>query len=201
MNILIWIILISVGLWVLSAVLVGVGLFFKKDLGDRAFSDGTVVRNYELPDWLWWSQNPEDNLTGDKRGWYWNIYMEGRPDWWKMWVWSAWRNPLNYWKRIKTGCDIREHRVVKICGDDYVRDDFENTGFQILLAVPTAMHSKWYHYKPALYWVRRWGSSNRGIVVQLGWKIKLSHNGATYVDPLDYFKGWTLEPQPFKDIS
>lgn len=67
--------------------LVGIGLFFKKDLGYKTFKDGTVIQNYELPDWLKWLQNPEDNLTGDKRGWYWNIYMAGRPAWWKMLIW------------------------------------------------------------------------------------------------------------------
>jgi len=34
--------------------LVGIGLFFKKDLGYKTFKDGTVIQNYELPDWLRW---------------------------------------------------------------------------------------------------------------------------------------------------
>lgn len=42
--------------------LVGIGLFFKKDLGYKTFKDGTVIQNYELPDWL------------NKRGWYWKLY-------------------------------------------------------------------------------------------------------------------------------
>jgi len=178
--------------------LVGIGLFFKKDLGYKTFKDGTVIQNYELPDWLKWLQNPEDNLTGDKRGWYWNIYMAGRPAWWKMLIWSAWRNPWNWLKRIGTGCDVRTHTITKLCGANYVRDDFDNTGFQILLAKPEKGITK-----PAVYWVRRWGQSNRAIVVQLGWKIKLEHNGVIYSeeDKYDYYKGWTIEIQTAKDIS
>lgn len=180
---------------VTPALLVAIGLFFKKDLGLRVFTDGTPVNNYELPNWLKWMQNPEDNLTGDKRGWYWNIKMAGKSDWFKMWWWSGVRNTYNYFKRITIGCDVRKHVITKVCGQDYVRDDFNSTGFQILIARGEGLP------KPALYWVRRWGKTNRAIVVQLGWKIKLSHNGVIYEDDLDYYKGMTAEPNPFKDIS
>ena len=55
--------------------------------------------------------------------------------------------------------------------------------------------------KPMLYWVRSWGKSNRAIVWQFGWKIKLAHNDATYDNEWDYFKGLTFEPQVYKDIA
>lgn len=38
-------------------------------------------------------------------------------------------------------------------------------------------------------------------VVQLGAKIKLSHNGVQYADPVDYWKGVTFEINPAKDVS
>jgi hypothetical protein len=94
---------IPVTVFALSFTLVGIGLLFKVPLGKRTFKDGTEVDNYELPHWLKWLQNHEDGLTGDKRGWYWNIYMAGRPAWWKMLIWSAWRNPFNYLKRVVLG--------------------------------------------------------------------------------------------------
>lgn len=185
------------GFFVLSFLLVGIGLCFKKDLGVRTFTDGYTVQNYELPDWLKWLQNPEDNLTGDKRGWYWTVYMDGKPAWFKMLWWSAWRNPFNYLKRVVIGIDIRQFSFHKLCGADEVRDDFYQTGFQILYAKP--LMGGW--PRPMLYWVRRWGYSNRAIVVQLGWKIKLSHAGATYSYKWDYFKGLTFEVQPAKKID
>jgi len=178
-------------------ILVGFGLFFKHRLGIREFEDGTIIQNYELPDWLKWLQNPEDNLTGDKRGWYWNIYMAGKPDWFKMLWWSAWRNPFNYLKRVVIGVDIRDYTFHKLCGQDYVRDDLRSTGFQILYAKPKGGGFP----RPMLYWVRTWGSSSRAIVWQFGWKIKLEHNSATYKNEWDHFKGLTFEPQVFKNIS
>jgi hypothetical protein len=183
---------------VISFALVGVGLFFKVDKGERVFKDGTSTTQYDLPQWLLWSTNPEDGLTGDHRGWYWNVYMKGRPDWWKMLVWSAWRNPFNYLKRFIWGIDIRNYLFSKVVGQDYVRDDFDNTGFQILKATPT---SKKGFNKYLLYWVYRYGKSDRALVIQLGWKIKLDHNHAVEADEWDYWKGLTFEINPYKGIS
>ena len=156
------------------------------------------VMNYDLPDWLKWFQNPEDGLIGDIRGWYWNTYFpEWVPSWVKMWYWSGVRNTYNYFKRVVIGVDIRKHTFHKLVGVDYVRDDFNSEGFQILYAKPK---NGWFP-RPMLYWVRRWGNSNRAICFQFGWKIKLSHNNETYDYEWDYYKGFTIEPNPFKDIS
>lgn len=174
-------------------VLVGIGLPFKVDKGVRYFDDGTSTQHYDLPRWLLWLTNKKDGLTGDRRGWYWNEYMAGLPAWFKMLIWSGWRNPWNYLKRHIIGINVRDYSISKVIGDGYVRDDFNSTGFQILKATHKITGSNRF----ALYWVRRWDKSNRAIVVQLGWKIKLSHN---LVD-VDKFVGFTFEPNPFKDIS
>lgn len=201
MTTLLYLLAIPLGLAVLSSlisiILVGIGLLFKVDKGLRHFSDGTTIRQYELPDWLKWFQNPVDHLTGDKRGWYWNEHMKGKPAWFKMWWWSGVRNPLNYFKLRIMGIDVREHVIIKMCGQDFVRDDFDNAGFQILLAKPDNEGMD----KPSLYWVMRWFDSNRAIVMQLGWKIKLSHNEIQEENENKYWKGWTFEVNPFKDIS
>lgn len=182
---------------IISFIIVGTGLFFKVKQGERKFKDGTRTTQYDLPQWLLWSTNPEDGLTGDSRGWYWNIYMKGRPDWWKMLIWSAWRNPFNYFKRFILGINIKNYTFTKLYGDDYVRDDFDSTGFQILKATRMGGGSSRY----SLYWVKQYGSTDRAMVIQLGWKIKLSHNGAVYKDEVDYYKGFTFEINPYKDIS
>jgi hypothetical protein len=182
---------------IIPTLAVGLGLLFKVDKGLRHFSDGTTIQHYDLPSWLKWFSNPIDGLTGDRRGWYWNIYMEGKPAWLKMFWWSAFRNQYNYLKRYVIGIDMREYVVTKIAGQDVVRDSFEGTGFHILKATPD--DGGWNKY--TLYWVMRWFKSNRAIVVQLGWKIKLSHNGMHQEDESKYWKGFTIEPNPFKDIS
>ena len=156
------------------------------------------VYQLQLPNWLKWFSNPEDGLTGDVRGWYVNEYFPAWvPMWFKMWWWSGVRNPYNYLKRITFGVDIRKFTFHKLIGDDYVRDDFDNTGFQILYAKPK---NGWFP-RPMLYWVRRWGKTDRGIVVQIGWKIKLDHNTDVEAVEWDNFKGCTFEPNPYKDIS
>ena len=165
-------------------------------------------RHIDLPDWLLWFQNEEDGLTGDSRGWYWNSYFPAWvPGWIKMWWWSGVRNPANYLKRNILGVDVRNAAIFKYAGQDYVRDDFDNTGFQVLFAdqfkpdnlqpdLRKLTKTAW-----ALYWVRRWGKSKRAVVVQIGAKVKLSHNGAVYEDERDYWKGITAEINPFKSID
>ena len=153
----------------------------------------------DLPEWLKWYQNAEDGLMGDDRGWYWNEYCKSWwPTWFRMWWWSGIRNPANYLKRNILGVDVREYVITKVAGDDYVRDDLDSTGCQILKA--EHVHSDKVKY--ALYWVWLWPfSSTRAIVVQLGPKVKLEHNGVMYADEWDYLKGVTFEVNPVKDIS
>ena len=145
---------------------------------------------------FWYWDNDNDGSLGDKRGW-WNEntpFGDARSFLSQYW-WLAVRNPANNFKRYVIGIDMRIHPVVKVKGQDYVRDDLENTGFQILRAIGPRVS----HYM--LYWVRRWGNSNRAIVVQIGHKIKLSHNTAKYDKGYKNWKGFTCEINPFKDIS
>jgi len=193
---------IILGIILLPMVAVAIGLPFKKPVKYIEFTQykepAEGVYQYRLPDWLKWFSNPEDFLSGDSRGWYWNTYFPTWvPSWFKMWWWSGVRNPYNYLKRIVIGVDIRKFTFHKLVGQDYVRDDFDNCGFQILYAKPK---SGWLP-RPMLYWVRRWGTSDRAIVVQIGWKIKLSHDGLVEKDEWDYFKGCTCEINPGKSIN
>ncbi len=144
--------------------------------------------------WIW--DNDEDGSMGDARGW-WNDNSPfgGSESFMSQYWWLAVRNPANNLKRYVIGMDIRKHVFSLVTGQSYVRDDFDSTGFQIVRA------SGRKYNKYMLYWVRRWGNSNRAIVVQLGHKIKLEHNTARYDNELDYFKGVTIEINPFKDIS
>jgi len=195
----------ALGFFTLSGVVVAVGMLFKKDLGVRTFSTGETVANYELPDWLYWWQNLEDNLTGDKRGDYWNA-ERFRPSiftqavWTsptlKMWWWSAIRNPANNLKRIVIGVDVREFTFHKLCGDDSVRDDTNSEGFHILYARPK---DGWF-IRPLFYLVKGYGNG-RGVVLQFGWKIKLKYNTVTYSQEIDNFKGVTVEMNPYKDLT
>ena len=196
-------------LWLLlPMVLVAIGLPFAQRRSNLpvTFSQYKNPEPYkydiDLPDWLRWLQNVEDGLMGDDRGWFWNVYKPALvPDsWWanptfKMWWWSAIRNPWNYLKRFVIGIDVRHFTFHKLIGDDYVRDDLNNQGFQILVAMPK---NGWLP-RPMLYWVKEL-HNGRGICFQFGWKIKLSHGKLVERDEWDYWKGITLEPNPFKNL-
>ena len=189
-----------------SPVMVLIGLPFARENQSRVtqFTQHTnptlYKKHIDLPDWLRWFQNEEDGMTGDSRGWYWNTYFPAWvPGWFKLWYWSGVRNPANYLKRNILGVDVRDISVVKMKGQDHVRDDFDSTGWHILRADTLDGYKVGRAW--ALYWVRRWGQSNRAIVVQLGAKIKLSHNGVEYEEERDYWKGITFEVNPVKDVS
>ena len=144
-----------------------------------------------LPKWAWLWDNDGDGARGDKRGWFWCEYMPDMPEAFKYWFWLAIRNPANNFKRFILGFDIRTETIETIYGEDYVRDDFNSTGFQLVRA------GRRYH----LYYVRRYSNSPRALVIELGNKFRVEHNGKTYESEHKYFKGFTFEVNPYKDIS
>lgn len=186
--------------------LVPLGLFFRKTdpSTSKPFSVFNIDRQWvyeDLPDWLKPWQNIEDGLRGDHRGWWdANSYGSDGSKVFNMFWWSAIRNPFNYFKRFVLGCDVRNYVIYKLAGQDYVRDDFKSVGWQLLKARP--LHKSGIKLPRYMYYgVFRYGSSDRALVIQLGNKIKLSHNSDIEADEYDYFKGFTFEINPFKDIS
>lgn len=151
-----------------------------------------------FPTLLWAWDNKEDSSTGDKRGW-WDANSFGADSrrWINRFWWLAVRNPFNNFKRYILGIDTREYVMLRLAGQMVVRDDFRNTGWQLLKA--ESLTNKIPRYM--LYVVLRYGSSNRALVVQIGNKIKLEHNHKVEEKEVDYWKGWTFELNPFKDIS
>lgn len=188
----------------LGLFMVPIGLCFRvKDMStSKPFTSFNKDREWvyeDLPNWLKPWQNIEDGLRGDHRGW-WDANCFGRDGskTFNMFWWSAIRNPFNYFKRFVIGCDIRKYVFTKLCGQDYVRDDFDSTGWQVLKATPL---NGGYIPRYMFYGVWRYGSSSRAMVIQLGNKISLSHNSKKENDEYDYLKGFTFEINPFKDIS
>lgn len=181
-------------------VIIPIGLLFKKE-------DKSITEKFKYGHGYWYPvhlpkilepwDNLEDGFRGDRQGRYWNRDSNIKSEFLKMINWGAFRNPFNNYKRYKLGIDIRHHVFTKLAGQDYVRDDLDNTGWQFLKGTNKSGESDAYMF----YLVYRYGSSNRGLVIQLGNKIKLSHNTAVEEDEYDYWKGFTMEINPFKDIS
>ena len=166
-----------------------------------------------LPEFAWPWDNDGDGARGDKRGWYWTLYWSPivlpskvqewlinfgivppifyLPDCFKYYWWLAIRNPANNFKRFIMGFDIRTATIVTLLGQDFVRDDFRSTGWQLVKA------GNRYHF----YLVYRYGDSNNALVIELGNKFRVEHNGQEYEREHKYFKGFTFEINPYKDIS
>ncbi len=148
--------------------------------------------------WLW--GNEKDGFRGDHQGRWWNrdSYSWLNTDYKKMVFWGAIRNPANNLKRLVLGCDVRHYVITTLVGNDFVRDNLTDYGFQFVKATPVNGHGfPRYH----LYWVVPYGKSGRGLVIELGNKVRKEHNQATYDFEQDYFKGVTWELNPVKDIS
>lgn len=213
----------------LGPIVVAIGLLFSRiDSSQlpRPFTDykkDQLWKFVRLPRiFLWWD-NLYDGFRGDTRGW-WAEYADekvffgllpllrkiGLPinklesdSYLAMWWWGAVRNPANWIKRNFLNMDIRQCTCEVLAGQDYVRDDFQNTGFQLLRAVRIEDGKTYWR----VYWVRRWGSSNRAIVVEFGYEFAPKHwtaaKNGEYDGDREYknFKAFAYGFNPFKDIS
>lgn len=145
-----------------------------------------------LPSWAWLWDNDHDGARGDKRGWYtmeWNPHW---PDWLKHYFWLAFRNPANNFKRHILGVDLRKCDIELLAGNFKVRDDQQNKGWQFV-----SLGGFRYH----LYLVKEYGDSGRALVIQLGNKVEPRHVNVTYEEERKYWKGFSFEINPYKDIT
>ena len=124
-----------------------------------------------------WRGNPCDGLLGDKRGWWANYCREhyGLPetDWRCMVMWAGFRNPLNALSRLVSGVDVSRCLIEKLWGDDVVIEEPGIGGSQYLIA--RRDDGKTF---PRLFCVfPYWFDPTHAFLIDIGWKIKLSHNG------------------------
>lgn len=154
-----------------------------------------------LPKWALWWDNPYDGLRGDKRGWWANeCRKNGRTerDFLSMYIWSAIRNPANYFSRKVTGCDVSDCSIQKIFGNADIVDDTGKSGksWHYLVAVD----SKGKRFI-RLFGVFPWAKTKM-LYVNIGWKIKLEHNGTPKTNrEQDRYKGNTFRVNPFRSIE
>ena len=134
-------------------------------------------KRIRLPRWALWWDNPYDGLLGDKRGWWANRCRESdrtEYNFLSMYIWSALRNPANYFSRKVTGCDVSDCVIKRVAGNvDYVNRYIvkDTTHWQVLDAVD----SKGRHY-PRLMTLIPW-SKKYCIEINIGWKLELKQNG------------------------
>ena len=145
--------------------------------------------------------NPFDGLWGDKRGdwarWCQGVGLDYRSRA-AMYLWAAIRNPANYFSRYALGVDVGLGRVQKLAGVDTVTEEPGARGWQFLLFSPS---EGFLRYRFLLVWAWPFVPS-RALLVDLGWKVKLSHNDVTLDAPEnDRRKGFVFVLSPWKTLA
>lgn len=148
-----------------------------------------VWRRVRLPRWARWWDNPYDGLLGDKRGEWAKIRSGKHETFTSMYIWSALRNPANYFSRKVTGVDVSDCVICAIGGNSIEPDTTGASGksWSHLVAVNSQgkTYSRFYGFYPI--------TKKYGFSFNIGWKIKLEHN---YTSPSareqDRYKGNTF---------
>lgn len=193
--------LLGLPITLLGLPLVALGLLFKRVYPEttKPFTqypgNWTLVR---LPQWLLPWDNLFDGFMGDKRGW-WSNQRGGKADsFWAMWLWGATRNPANYWSRIMTGVDLSRCVITKISGVDEVLEEPGVKNWQFLVAIRD--DGKKFH-RFFLSWAFPW-NDKLGLMIDIGWKVKLSHNGTLPTAPIkDRIRGSVFTINPIKKLT
>lgn len=144
-----------------------------------------------LPGWAILWDNPVDGLVGDRRGAF--------ADWCRrhwigvnsvlaMYIWTAIRNPANYWSRVVTGVEVTFARVetVKQGSGWYLLRATEPGGLEVLLfkaSIPYPFFRK------------------RGVYARFGWKIELNDEVSPDLPIVDRMRGSVYKMSLWKDMS
>ena len=147
----------------------------------------------------WWG-NPFDGLVGDKRGEFakWCVDHNITPgSFLAMWIWTTQRNPANAWSRLVVGVDMAFAKVEKMFGDAAMVEEKGIYCVQFLCA--TAKDGREYcRFFVCLPW---WFRPDKAVMVDIGWKVKLTHNGTTdTAKPSARYKGHVCTLSPWKGV-
>ena len=173
---------------------------YRRTVGEaKPFTQYPDLGNWQLvrlPSWALWWDNAFDGVYGDKRGWWANECDGQAGTRYNMWRWAALRNPANYFSRNVCGIDVSQIRVEKVAGNLHDESVAPYRGFFLLKG--TAQNGRIY---PRLYMeFAIYGT--HGLMLDFGWKIKLSHNGTPSDAPeKDRIKGIVFTISPWKELS
>jgi hypothetical protein len=157
--------------------------------------DWVLVR---LPFWARPWDNAFDGVMGDKRGWFANWCVEQGWEWPSrlgFWWWAAIRNPSNYFSRNVCGIDVSQFLIGRIAGQDVVEADAGHPGWQLLIAQDARgrVYPRFFAEIPWSF------APDHLFLVDVGWKIKLSHNDLAPDAALsEKIKGTVLTISPWK---
>jgi hypothetical protein len=149
-----------------------------------------------LPRWAKWWSNEFDGLLGDTRGWWntncINLYKKPATAFYPMWLWTAVRNPANYWSRVITGCDVSKCVITLLAGQENA--DSDNPGWSFRVATERGT-GKQFHLLQ--FWIPL--TAEHGIWGRFGWKIEMDDNDISPdASSKDRFKGSVYSVSPWK---
>lgn len=188
-----WLVTIS------GLIVVPVALLFRKPVPGTLQKFTQYVGWWELvrlPKWALWWDNAYDGMLGDKRGW-WNWHTGNCRSFWSMYKWAAIRNSANYFSRNIIGCDVSDCVIVKAAGVDVVDENPGSRQWQLLRALDSKGR---FYFRFYLVWAYPF-RPDKGVMIDMGWKIKLAHNGtAKDAPPQDRYKGIVFTPSFWKAL-
>lgn len=148
-----------------------------------------------LPKWALWWDNAFDGMLGDKRGWWANECQGKHTSRFNMWRWAAVRNPANYFSRVICGVDVSDLRIMQVAQHGIV-EQAPFRGFYLLKGMAEGGKMVPRFYAEFALW------KSYGLMIDIGWKIKLSHNGRTKADAeADRLKGSVFTISLWKELS
>ena len=148
-----------------------------------------------LPKWARLWDNAFDGMLGDKRGWWANDCEGLHRTRLNMWRWAALRNPANYFSRNICGVDVSKVVIVNESANGDVDAIPNHRGFVLLKGM--AAGRKTY----ARFYAEYAFTKTHGLMIDIGWKIKTSHNGTAPDAPeKDRLKGIVSVISPWKEF-
>jgi hypothetical protein len=189
---------------ILGLVVVWFALPYRRAVGEaKPFTQYPELGNWQLvrlPSWALWWDNAYDGVYGDKRGWWANYCIPQYGSTFDsrkcMWYWAALRNPANYFSRNVCGIDVSTIHVEKVAGNIHDESVAPYRGFFVLKGKD--QNGKIYPRFYAEYAIYK----TYGLMIDIGWKIKLSHNGTAPDAPeKDRIKGSVFTLSFAKELS
>ena len=191
----------SFGLFLLRVPMILLGLpvvWFALDY-IRPFTTDTGRQITRLPRWALWWDNAYDGVDGDARLW-WDDYCRAEYDLpatakYCRWRWTAMRNPANYFSRNICGVDVSTLTIQQVAGNIEYEGKPPYRGFFVYRGTDGKRIYPRFYAEYAF-------NGTHGLMIDIGWKIKLSHNGTPSDAPeKDRVKGIVAVISPWKELS
>lgn len=198
--------LIDIPITLFGLIAVAIGYPFRREFPDtkKEFTqfpgEWVMVR---MPKWLSPWDNEYDGMRGDRRGWWDNYCREkygvGSDSFKAMYLWTAVRNPANYWSRRLSGVDLANCKIMRLAGNvDVVTEEPGCKEWHFLMC-EKPNGSRYYRFFMSWAYDR---FPDHGIMIDIGWKFKMEHNNLSAdTDDKNRIKGSVYTLSPWKKLT